>query len=79
MADPNAFPNLDLEKINADIKKSVEKIKKNLNIDQIKADVQADVAKVKEDLTKHIEGKADDWYTWCFNICVRNMSRGLGL
>ena len=50
MADPNAFPNLDLEKINADVKKSVEKIKKNLNIDQIKKDIKTDVETIKKDL-----------------------------
>jgi hypothetical protein len=50
MADPNAFPNLDLEKINADVKKSVDKIKKNLNLDQLKSDIQADVKTIKEDL-----------------------------
>ena len=50
MADPNAFPNLDLEKINADVKKSVEQIKKNLNLDKLKSNIQADVTKIKEDL-----------------------------
>ena len=50
MADPNAFPNLDLEKINADVKASVEKIKKDLNIDQLKKDIQADVEIIKKDL-----------------------------
>ena len=50
MADPNAFPNLDLEKINADVKKSVDQIKKNLNIDQLKKDIKADVETIKKDL-----------------------------
>jgi len=50
MADPTAFPNLDLEKINADVKASVEKIKKDLNIDQLKKDIQADVETIKKDL-----------------------------
>ena len=54
MADPTAFPNLDLEKINADVKKSVEKIKKDLNIDQLKKDVQADVKIIKEEILKEI-------------------------
>ena len=49
MADPNAFPNLDLEKINADVKKSVQQIKKNLNLDQIKADVKSEVETIKKD------------------------------
>ena len=50
MADPTAFPNLDTEKLNLDIKKSIEKIKKNLNIDQIKADVKKDIEVIKGDL-----------------------------
>ncbi len=50
MADPNAFPNLDTEKLNLDIKKSIEQIKKNLNLDQIKADVKSEVETIKKDL-----------------------------
>ena len=50
MADPNAFPNLDTEKLNQDIKKSIEQIKKNLNLDQIKADVKSEVETIKKDL-----------------------------
>ena len=48
MADPNAFPNLDTEKLNLDIKKSIEQIKKNLNLDQIKADVKSEVETIKK-------------------------------
>ena len=50
MADPNAFPNLDLEKINADVKKSITEIKKNLNLDALKEEIRTDIEETKKQL-----------------------------
>ena len=52
MADPNAFPNLETEKLNADIKKSIAEIKKNLNLDVLKEDIKTDIEETKKQLVE---------------------------